>query len=472
MEVTELAERIFLNLPYVATDQQIEVIGALAHFMSDSMPSDSVFLLSGYAGTGKTSLMGSLVKTCDDVGIPVVLMAPTGRAAKVFGAFARHFASTIHRRIYRAPAPGSGLGFTTVADNPLQNALFIVDEASMIGGDDVAAEDGRQSLLADLIYYVYSGVGCRMVLIGDTAQLPPVGSVESPAMQPDKLRGFGLKVMKAVLTATVRQANDSGILYNATWLRRALRATPLPVPCLHLRGFGDVNAISGEELEDVLSSSYSRVGIGDTILVTRSNRAAVKYNLAIRSRLLGRDEELSRGERLMVAKNNYLWSARIKQLDFIANGDIAVVDRIIDTEFKYGFRFADVEISLTDRDISLQCKIMLDTLLSETPALPGADMQRLMSLALNDPDLFPQSMPMTRRLRELRSNPYVNALQVKYAYAVTCHKSQGGQWKDVYVDMGYIPPEAQGVDFYRWLYTDTTRASSRLYYINPAIELR
>ena len=222
----------------------------------------------------------------------------------------------------------------------------------------------------------------------------------------------------------------------------------------------------------MLSSSYSRVGIGDTILVTRSNRAAVKYNLAIRSRLLGRDEELSRGERLMVAKNNYLWSARIKQLDFIANGDIAVVDRIIDTEFKYGFRFADVEISLTDRDISLQCKIMLDTLLSETPALPGADMQRLMSLALNDPDLFPQSMPMTRRLRELRSNPYVNALQVKYAYAVTCHKSQGGQWKDVYVDMGYIPPEAQGVDFYRWLYTATTRASSRLYYINPAIELR
>ena len=471
MELTELAERIYLNLPYVPTDQQVEVIGALARFMSDSMPSDSLFMLCGYAGTGKSSLMGALVRTCDELGIPVVLMAPTGRAAKVFGSFSRHFASTIHRRIYRAPAPGSGLGFTTVADNTLQHALFIVDEASMIG-DDSASVDGRQSLLDDLIYYVYSGVGCRMILLGDTAQLPPVGASESPAMQPDRLRGFGLKVMKAVLTATVRQASDSGILYNATWLRRALRAKELPAPRLTLSPFTDVRAVSGEDLEDTLSASYSEVGLPDTIVVTRSNRAAVGYNLAIRSRILGRDEELARGERLMVAKNNYLWSAPVRKLDFIANGDIATVERIIGFDDRYGFRFADVDLSLTDRDITVSCKIMLDTLLAESPALPSDRMQSLMAAALNDPDLFPEGTPMGVRLRSLRSNPYVNALQMKYAYAVTCHKSQGGQWSHVYVDMGYIPPEAQGIDFYRWLYTATTRASSRLFYINPAIEIR
>lgn len=470
MDLTELAERIYLNLPYIPTDQQVEVIGALARFMSDSMPSDSLFMLCGYAGTGKTSLMGALVKTCDDIGIPVVLMAPTGRAAKVFGSFARHFASTIHRRIYRAPSPGSGLGFTTVADNPHQHALFIVDEASMIG-DDSSGQEGRQSLLSDLIYYVYSGIGCRMILLGDTAQLPPVGSVESPAMQPDVLRSYGLKVMRAVLTATVRQASDSGILYNATWLRRALRAKVLPEPKLFVSAFDDVSAISGEDLEDELSASYSRAGMADTILVTRSNRAAVGYNLAIRNRLLGRDEELARGERLMVAKNNYLWSAPLRKLDFIANGDIATVERIIGIENKYGFRFADVDLALTDRDITVSCKIMLDTLLSETPALPADRMQQLMAFALNDPDLFAPETSMTSRLRTLRSNPYVNALQVKYAYAVTCHKSQGGQWSDVYVDMGYIPPESQGIDFYRWLYTATTRASRRLFYINPAITI-
>lgn len=471
MELTELAERIYLNLPYIPTDQQVEVIGALARFMSDSMPSDSLFMLCGYAGTGKSSLMGALVRTCDQIGIPVVLMAPTGRAAKVFGSFSRHFASTIHRRIYRAPAPGSGLGFTTVADNPLQHALFIVDEASMIG-DDTASADGRQSLLDDLIYYVYSGVGCRMILLGDTAQLPPVGASESPAMQPDRLRGFGLKVMRAVLTATVRQASDSGILYNATWLRRALRAKSLPAPRLTLSPFGDVKAVSGEDLEDSLSASYAEVGLPDTIVVTRSNRTAVGYNLAIRTRLLGRDEELTRGERLMVAKNNYLWSAPVRKLDFIANGDIATVERIIGFEDKYGFRFADVDLSLTDRDITVSCKIILDTLLAESPALPSDRMQHLMASAINDPDLFPEGTSMSVRMRSLRSNPYVNALQVKYAYAVTCHKSQGGQWSHVYVDMGYIPPEAQGIDFYRWLYTATTRASSRLFYINPAIEIR
>ncbi len=471
MDLTELAERIFLNLPYLPTDQQVEVIGALARFLSDDMPSDSVFMLCGYAGTGKTSLMGALVKTCDDLKIPVVLMAPTGRAAKVFGSFAGHQASTIHRRIYRAPVPGSGQGFTTMADNPMHNALFIVDEASMIG-DDTASADGRSSLLDDLIYYVYSGIGCRMILLGDTAQLPPVGASESPAMSADRLRGYGLKVMRAVLTSTVRQAKDSGILYNATWLRRAMRAKVLPEPRLTVSCFADVKGISGEELEDMLSSSYSRAGMGETIVVTRSNKAAVKYNLAIRTKLMDRYEEMVRGELLMVSKNNYLWSGPVKNLDFIANGDMCRVDKIVGTEDKYGLRFADVELTLTDREITVPCKIILDTLLAESPALPPDKAQHLMMSALYDENLFSADVPMNYRMKALKGNPYVNALQVKYAYAVTCHKSQGGQWREVYVDMGYIPPEAQGMDFYRWLYTATTRASERLYYINPGIEVR
>ncbi|MCM1028490.1 MAG: AAA family ATPase [Pseudoflavonifractor sp.] len=474
MDTTELAERIFLNLPYSPTDQQVEVLAALARFCSDDQPSDSAFLLAGYAGTGKTSLMGALVKTLKELGRQTVLMAPTGRAAKVFGNYAGTFASTIHRRIYRAPAPGESIGFVSVADNPLRDAVFIIDEASMIADNTT---EGRTSLLDDLVYYVYSGEGCRMILLGDTAQLPPVGSIESPAMNVARLKGLGLRVWHATMTQTVRQASDSGILYNATWLRRALRHIKIDKdkgmeenvfePILHVSSFPDVSAINGEEIEDAISSSYRRVGIDNTIVVTRSNRRAVAYNSSIRSRILDREEELCRGERLMVAKNNYMWSAKVKGLDFIANGDIASVGRIIATEEKYGLRFADVELSFPDRDISLQAKIMLSTLMSETPSLEPARLNALASDILADPDIFTPSTPMRARMKLLRSDPYFNALQVKYAYAVTCHKSQGGQWADVYVDMGFIPPEMLGVDYYRWLYTATTRATQRLYYVAP-----
>lgn len=242
---------------------------------------------------------------------------------------------------------------------------------------------------------------------------------------------------------------------------------------LHISRFPDVSAIGGEELEDAISSSYANAGPEATIVITRSNRRAVAYNMSIRTRILDREEELTRDERLMVAKNNYLWSAKVKGLDFIANGDIAVVSRIIATETRYGLRWADVELSLPDRDISLPCKIMLDTLLSESPALDPGRMQQLTQDILSDPEVFTQSTPMTARLKMLRSDPYYNALQVKYAYAVTCHKSQGGQWEDVYVDMGFIPPEMHGLDYYRWLYTATTRATRRIFYVNPeGVKLR
>lgn len=467
MDINEFAERIFLNLPYDPTDQQISLIAALARFCSPVSPGYSVFLLNGYAGTGKTSLTGALVRALREAEVPVVLLAPTGRAAKVFGRFAGFQASTIHRRIYRGTEGMMNDFSADVADNPLTGAVFIVDEASMIGNE--SGDPMSRNLLEDLIHYVYSGEGCRMILLGDTAQLPPVGCRESPAMSVAVLKGFGLRVTKAVMTKVVRQRRRSGILYNATKLRKNMLLTPLPEPELVIDRFPDVVSVSGEELEDEISASFTENGITETLVVTRSNRQATRFNLAIRANILYREEELSREELLLVAKNNYLWSARVKGLDFVANGDTAIVDAIYGTEEKYGFRFADVNLRLPDRDLSFDCKILLDTLVSDTASLEPERYQSLYMSALNDPDLFTPSTPVRTRMRILRSDPYVNALQVKYGYAVTCHKAQGGQWKNVFVDVGYVPPEAyESLEFYRWLYTAVTRATDRLALINPS----
>ncbi len=467
MDTHEFAERIFLNLPYDPNSQQIQLIAALARFCSPTANSDSVFLLNGYAGTGKTSLTGALVRALREAGVPVVLMAPTGRAAKVFGAFARYPATTIHRRIYRGTEGGLMAYAGEVADNTFQNAVFIVDEASMIGESGVDDGGLRRNLLEDLLHYVYSGVGCRMLLLGDTAQLPPVGCDESPAMNPAVLRSYGLKVTRVVMTEVVRQGRRSGILYNATWLRKAMLRSPLPEPKLAIDRFSDVVSVPGEELQDAISASYDEYGIGETLMITRSNRRAVQFNLAIRANILYKEEELTRDERLMVAKNNYLWSAKVKGLDFVANGDIAIVEHIYGTEERYGFRFADVTLNLPDRDISFDCKILLDTLTSEAPALERERFAALYDRLLNDADLFTPSTPLKARMKILRSDPYLNAIQVKYAYAVTCHKAQGGQWQSVFVDLGYVPDDAYGMEFYRWLYTATTRATRRLAFVNP-----
>lgn len=468
MDINEFAERIFLNLPYDPNDQQIQLIAALARFCSPQSRDASVFLLAGYAGTGKTSLTGALVRALREAGVPVVLLAPTGRAAKVFGAFARYPASTIHRRIYRGTEGGLLSGYGEVADNTLTDAVFIIDEASMIG-DGGGSEPGG-NLLEDLIQYVYSGEGCRMILLGDTAQLPPVGCSESPAMNPETLRSYGLHVTRAVMTDVVRQGAMSGILYNATWLRKAMRRDPLPDPRLTVSRFDDVVAVDGIELEDSISASYSEYGEDQSLIITRSNKRAVLFNLAIREKILYREEELCRDERLMVAKNNYLWSAKVKGLEFVANGDIAVVERIYGTETKYGFRFADVTLRMTDRDVSFDCKLLLDTLTSESPSLERDRFNSLYMAVLNDPELFTPATPVKTRMRLLRSDPYVNALQVKYAYCVTCHKAQGGQWESVYVDLGYTPPESDPFEQFRWLYTGVTRATRRLSLINAPEE--
>ena len=469
MTVGEFAADVRGNLSYAPNRQQELLIGALARFCS--VAGDGVFILNGYAGTGKTSLMGALVKSLRGAGREVVLLAPTGRAAKVLSGQAGTPAYTIHRRIYRGDG-GCGWteGFRALQHNVLTSAVFIVDEASMIG--DGTGEEGGSSLLDDLVEYVFTGENSRLIVIGDVAQLPPVGASESPAMMPESYKRLGLKVSRAVLTDTVRQARESGILRNATWLRRAMLLDPLPAPRLFTEGYDDVREVEGDDVIDTIADCYRSDGPGETAVITRSNRRATGFNLGIRSRILDCEEELVRGERLLVAKNNYTWASKVKGLDFIANGDVAVVSRVHGTEEKYGFRFASVTLHLPDRDVEVNCRIFLETLTDESASLSRERMEQLAQARMADPEVNAPDVAYETRLRRLRTDEYFNALQVKYAYAVTCHKAQGGQWRHVYVDMSAIPEDAIGPDFYRWLYTAVTRATEHIFFINPGITIK
>lgn len=469
----DLALEILANLPYTTNEQQMQVAMALARFclpapeVTYARSSDRVFVLNGYAGTGKTSLTGALVRALTATPIDTVLLAPTGRAAKVFGNYARRHASTIHRRIYRHALPGSNAAAATPRENTARNTLFIVDEASMIG----AGSDNGHNLLNDLVYYVYSGDNCRLLLLGDTAQLPPVGQESSPAMDPAVLRTMGLKVTRATLTEVARQDQLSGILANATALRRSLRGGPSdevrPVS-LDVTGVDDCRRVDGVDLPDLLDSLYRDDGIDDTIVVTRSNRSAVDFNRAIRGMVLGYEEELVPGDMLIAAKNNYFWSRGVKGLDFIANGESLRVERIIGQEVKYGLRFIDVVFSVPGApEVEFTAKIIPDCLYSAAVALDYPVSEALFQAIYNDPELHAPEASHGERVKAMQSSPYWNALQMKYAYAVTCHKAQGGQWKNVLVDLSYIPPEMVGYEFNRWLYTAVTRATTRLYLINP-----
>lgn len=466
MTISEFAADVAGHLPYEPNHQQTLLISALARFCSSATPSDSVFILNGYAGTGKTSMTGALVKSLRNAGREVVLLAPTGRAAKVFSSHAGYPASTIHRRIYRGGQGGdlSG-GFSILQRNNVTNGVFIVDEASMIG--DGNGSEGNVNLLEDLVEYVFTGDNCRLILLGDVAQLPPVGSTESPAMVPANFKRLGLHVSRAVLTDTARQSRTSGILRNATWLRRAMLMDPLPAPRLILDGYDDLHVTDGNDVADVVGECYRADGPDETIIVTRSNRRALQFNLGIRTTILDYGEELVKGERLLIAKNNYTWSAKIKDLDFIANGDVAIVSAIHSTEEKHGFRFANVTLTLPDRDVDVPCRIFLDTLTDESASISREGLQRLAEARMADPEVNAPDASWETRLRRLRKDEYFNALQVKYAYAVTCHKAQGAQWKNVVIDLGGIAPESQGLEFYRWLYTATSRATRRLFYLNP-----
>lgn len=429
------------------------------------------FLLCGYAGTGKTSLISALVRTMEQLERKTVLLAPTGRAAKVFSSYSGQSAHTIHKCIYRQKSIMDSSVFT-LSENRMRNTLFIVDEASMISNESNAMT-GAGGLLDDLIEFVYSGYGCSLLLLGDTAQLPPVGEWQSPALTESYLRSMFLNVKSVELRQVMRQLNDSGILFNATMLREKIEnEDTYCLPKVELKGFPDICSVHGDELIESIETCYDRTGVEETIILCRSNKRANVYNEGIRRRILYREEELSRGDMLMIVKNNYYWrevlgredKALLEKLDFIANGDMAQIVRVHGVEEMYGFRFADVTLSMIDyEDCEIDVKIMLNTLTSESPSLTREENELLFNAVWED---YPEIRSKRKRMEEIRKNPYYNALQVKYGYAVTCHKAQGGEWKRVFVDQGYVGEDMINPDYYRWLYTAFTRASEKLYLVN------
>lgn len=460
-----LATQACNNLPYVPNAQQSELLLRLSRFILTGSDNE-IFLLTGYAGTGKSSLVGALVKALTNLEHKTVLLAPTGRAAKVFAHYAGHAAYTIHRKIYRQQRFSPDMKGFLASNNLHHDTLFVVDEASMINNTPGNDYYGSGQLLDDLIEYVYNGNNCRLLLLGDTAQLPPVGQSASPALSPECLASYGLKVTAYELNEVARQTSESGILYNATMLRKLMqehKGDILPAPRLRLQGYTDVENLSGEFLIERLSDSYDHVGMDETIVITRSNKRAGIFNQGIRNQILYREEELTAGDMLLVAKNNYYWGKEYKEIDFIANGDIARVVRVRKHYEMYGFRFADVQLQFPDLDVELDARILLDTLTSDAPALSRDENERLYTAILED---YAHIASQRERMQRLKADPWFNALQVKYAYGVTCHKAQGGQWRHVYIDMGYIDPQNLTLDFYRWLYTAMTRATEHIYFIN------
>ncbi len=465
-----LASQIKTNFPFNPTSQQEKSLELLADFII-SGDDKKIFLLCGYAGTGKTTLVSALVRTMEQLGRKTVLLAPTGRAAKVFSTYSGKSAYTIHKWIYRQKSILDASQFSLM-ENRAVNTLFIVDEASMISNAGVS-NFGSGALLDDLVEFVYSGNGCSLLLLGDMAQLPPVGEELSPALSQDYLRSMFLDVTAVELTQVMRQLDGSGILYNATRLREIIcNGESYSLPKIKLDGFTDVCRVQGDELIEAIESSYGDAGMNDTIILCRSNKRANIYNEGIRRRILYREEELNRGDMLMVVKNNYYWrevlgredKSLLEKLDFIANGDMAEIIRVGGVEEMYGFRFADVTLSLVDyEDCEIDVKIMLDTLVSESPSLTKEENERLFNAVWED---YPEIRSKRKRMEQVRNNPYYNAIQVKYGYAVTCHKAQGGQWRRVFLDQGFISPDMLGMDYFRWLYTAFTRASEKLYLVN------
>lgn len=465
------AQKLAEKLHFLPNKTQLDAIEMLGDFLFGNSQRDRVFVLRGYAGTGKTSIIGALVKLLDDVHQPVSLMAPTGRAAKVFASMAGHPAFTIHKSIYRQQKFNVEMEGFALTENRRTGVLFICDEASMISTLNEGSPFGTGNLLDDLIEYVYGSDRCRLLLVGDAAQLPPVGQQRSPALDIEQLRSYGLEVMTAELTEVARQQLDSGILYNATHLRQILTAggdALNHLPRVYYKRYPDVVRLTGYELLESIASSYSRQGIDDTIIITRSNARANRFNLGVRNQILDREEELSTGDRLLVVRNNYYWGREFDQLPFIANGDVVTVNRVRSVINLYGFRFAKVAITLPDYDIDTEVIVMLDTLTVEGPSLPTDRQQQLFEAVAQD---YPECRNKRDLYKAIKENPYFNALQVKYAYCVTCHKSQGGQWQDVYLDLAYINPDHLGPDFYRWMYTAFTRARNTLYLVNPSDDL-
>jgi len=452
------------HLGYSPTRSQKELFGMLADFVINRQKSE-IMMITGYAGTGKTTTVKSLINTLSAFRIKSVLMAPTGRAAKVLSSYAGKSAYTIHKKIYRQKSSNEGFGDFVLEENLHKNTYFIVDEASMISNQSLElAIFGSGRLLDDLVEYVYRGVGCKLILIGDSAQLPPVKMELSPALDPAQVEGYGLTVRQAFLSEILRQSAESGILFNATRIRRMIEGNQSGFPRLQMEDFDDIASAGGNELIEILSDAYDHYGEEETVIVTRSNKRANMFNQGIRNQILWREEELASGDFLMVVKNNYFWIDEAEALDFIANGDIAEVTRIHGYQDLYGFQFADVRLRFVDYDdIEIDAKILMNTIHSNQAALSRDENKQLFYNVMED---YQDVKTKKARIQKVKENPFFNALQVKFAYAVTCHKAQGGQWKVVFVDHGYITDEMVNKEFSRWLSPAFTRATEQLYLVN------
>ena len=461
----ELVYQILQDFGFEPTQDQRNALHIFARFMTDRSE-NAAMILRGSAGTGKTSLAGAIVRAVNRLRIKVSLLAPTGRAAKVFSLNAGLAASTIHRKIYREKAFNGADGQFQLNNNMFRDMLFMVDEASMISLSQSNTTFGSGRLLDDLVQYVYSnGANCRLLLIGDKAQLPPVGEQESPALRADVLKAYGLQVYECDLDEVLRQSQHSGILWNATAIRKMITYnTATQLPQIHLKGFADISIVQGNELIESLASSYSTVGMDETMVITRSNKRANIFNQGIRNTILGREEELTTGDLVMVVKNKYLEKDRSTDISFIANGDHAVVRRVRNIRELHGFRFADVALEFPDyNNTELDTVVVLDTLTTEAPALTHEQNDKLFQSVMEDYADVPRKAD---RMKQLREDEYFNAMQIKFGYAVTCHKAQGGQWAHIYLDQGYMTDEMLTPDYIHWLYTAFTRATEHLYLVN------
>lgn len=464
MLVEHIKSQIYRNFVFNPTFGQKKVIESLADFIC-SEGNDQIFILNGYAGTGKTSVTAALVKTLKSLEIKAVLMAPTGRAAKVMSRYSGEKACTIHKRIYRQRSLAVEEAEFSLNQNKEKDAVFIVDEASMLSNQvSFGSVFGSGNLLEDLIKYIRQGIRCKLILIGDSAQLPPIGIEESPALSPVEMGYYG-NVTYKTLDEVMRQSEESGILFNATLVRCMIEAGIIDIPMFDT-AFPDVRSLEGGEILEELESAYSKYGREETLVITRSNKRANRFNEAVRRNVLYAEDEISSGDMLMVVKNNYHYTEREKdcKVDFIANGDTALLRRIYRFEELYGFRFADALLEFPDYDdLELRCRIMLDTLDSESPSLTREQNRLLFTSIAED---YEHIKVKSKRWREVAENAYYNAMQIKFAYAVTCHKAQGGQWRCVFVDKMLFGDEQINRDLLRWLYTALTRATEKLYFIN------
>ena len=461
-----IISRIKAELPFEPNEEKAGLFQALGAFLV-SRDERKTFILRGYAGTGKTSVMSALVRALETLKQPCVLLAPTGRAAKVLSRYSGRQAFTIHKKIYRQAQ--LGVESFALSDNRHVRTLFIVDEASMLSGNRDNGTFGSGCLLDDLVRYVYSGAGCSLLLLGDDAQLPPVGSLNSPALDADYMeQSYQLSVFSFQLSQVARQALDSGILSEATRIREEIKNEKLKINNYSIRPNGkDIIKIHGEAAIETLENSWREAGAEETLIIARSNKMTNLYNQGVRARILWKEDELSNGDRLMITKNNYFWTEAYENLDFLANGDMLEIERLTNTHEMYGFRFAKASLRSVDYNWEIEALIWLDTLTTDSPEANYILQKELFARIAED---YPEIRNRKELVKKIFDSPYYNALQIRYAYCVTCHKAQGGQWRHVYIDTSGIGEDAERMadpaerhEYMRWLYTAVTRATEKVY---------